>query len=253
MKRYVGKRNIGLLFVILQTILYVAFLTLDLIGGNINLSSNIKFTMIILCFCYAFFSKNNAGRSIISYLQAALFLTVISDLFILILDYYFYGVLTFILVQQLYGIRLIMIRKENNCKESALVLRAFLLRFLIQLAISALVCFVLFKSGIRLEELLPATVFYFISLLLNVVSSIKIALIDLKNKGNLLFAVGMVLFLFCDINVGLFNLSGFVTISKDLYELIYFFSSILMWVFYAPSQVLIALSVKISLKEPKLL
>ncbi|MHB8128624.1 MAG: lysoplasmalogenase family protein [Mobilitalea sp.] len=253
MKRYVGKRNIGLLFVLLQTILYVAFLTLDLGGDKIGLSSKIKFTMIILCFCYAFFGKKNAGRSIIFYLQAALFLTVISDLFILILDYYFYGVLTFILVQQLYGYRLILGKEYYNCNESDRVLRTFLLRFIIQLAIAFIVCFVLFNSGIRLEELFLATVFYFISLIFNVVSSIKIALIDLKNKGNLLFAVGMVLFLFCDINVGLFNLSGFVTLPKDLYELIYFFSSILMWTFYAPSQVLIALSVKISLKEPKLL
>ena len=132
------------------------------------------------------------------------------------------------------------------------MLRSFLLRFLIQLAIAALICFVLFKSGIRLEELLLATVFYFTSLVLNVVSSIKIALKDLKSKGNLLFAIGMLLFLFCDINVGLFNLSGFVTLPKELYELIYFFSSILMWTFYAPSQVLIALSAKIILKEPKL-
>jgi len=107
-KRYAGKISIGLLFVLLQTILYVAFLTLDLAGRNIGLSSKIKFAMIILCFCYAFFGKKNAGRSIIFYLQLALFLTVIADLFILILDYYFYGVLTFILVQQLYGIRLIM-------------------------------------------------------------------------------------------------------------------------------------------------
>jgi hypothetical protein len=60
----------------------------------------------------------------------------------------------------------------------------------------------------------------------------------------------MVLFLLCDINVGLFNLSDFITPSPA-YNIIYSISSILMWTFYAPSQVLIALSVENEKKVQK--
>jgi hypothetical protein len=55
------------------------------------------------------------------------------------------------------------------------------------------------------------------------------------------FTAGMVLFLLCDINVGLFNLSDFLTVTST-YEIIYELSAVLMWTFYAPSQVLLALS-----------
>jgi hypothetical protein len=54
----------------------------------------------------------------------------------------------------------------------------------------------------------------------------------------------MVLFLLCDINVGIFNLSGFIALPERIYQMMYSVSSILMWTFYAPSQVLIALSTK---------
>jgi hypothetical protein len=62
------------------------------------------------------------------------------------------------------------------------------------------------------------------------------------DKSDSIFAAGLVLFLLCDINVGLFNLSGFVSVTGRVVEILYSLSSILMWTFYAPSQVLIAIS-----------
>jgi len=62
-----------------------------------------------------------------------------------------------------------------------------------------------------------------------------------KSRDIRLFAWGMVLFLLCDINVGIFNLSGFINVGP-VYEVLYGISSISMWLFYAPSQVLIVLS-----------
>ncbi len=240
MKGYAKKNSFELIFLLLQTILYVAFLTLDITGGSIRLSVGIKYLIIILCFCYVLLKKGACKSIVFCLLRAGLFFTLISDLFILILDYYFYGVLAFILVQQLYSLRLIILRYKLIDKSDRSILYGK--RVVTQVGIAALVCLGLWLTGITLEGLLVASVFYFISILFNTIGAIRLAHSNRKDRGILLYAVGMVLFLLCDINVGLFNLTGFITMPEEIYLVIYSFSSILMWTFYAPSQVLIALS-----------
>jgi hypothetical protein len=256
-----------MLFLLLQATLYATFLTLDITGGRIGLSVLIKYTIIILCFCYALLSggvyksiffcvSNNlqaaAGKSSLSklrkdqhieamILQAGLFFTLISDLFILILDYYFYGVVVFILVQQLYSIRLILLKYEKRDTTKKILLYGRRVTF--QVVLAAIVCLVLLLASVSLDSLLIASVFYFISILFNTIAAFGLAINDCKKRSNLLYAVGMLLFLLCDINVGLFNLTGFIKMPKEIYSVIYSYSSILMWTFYAPSQVLITLSI----------
>ncbi len=266
MKGYVKKNCFELIFLLLQAILYVAFLALDLAGGSIRFSVGIKYTIIILCFCYALLSggayksiffwksistQSEVGQGLLSrlrkfryadtlLLQAGLFFTLISDLFILIMDYYFYGVLVFILVQQLYSLRLSLLQNEMGDKVEWSLLYAK--RLVLQMGLAVVVCLTLLFSGVTLESLLIASVFYFICILSNTIAAVRLALIDRKEQGILLFAAGMLLFLLCDINVGLFNLTGFIRIPDEIYSVIYSFSSILMWTFYAPSQVLLTLS-----------
>ena len=139
----------NVVFIVLQMILYVAFLTVDLTSDNAILSSYFKFTIIILCFCYALFSKNSTDKSILFCMKAALLFTLISDLFILILDYYLYGVLTFILVQQLYGIRLSMERQQPA------IIKNFLIRLILQVGAAFIICFIL-QLWVSLESLLVA-------------------------------------------------------------------------------------------------
>ena len=283
MKIYTGKISISVLFVFIQTVLYTAFLAIDLTNGSIGLSVLFKYSIIILCFCYALFAYN---KSTFFLLQAALFLTVISDLFILILDYYFYGVLTFILVQELYCLRLTIIKvskskddankgsmegsKAGSKKVSKKVSKAgskkgikigvseelkecrtdiikkagyaYTYRLLLQITIAAVVCFLVSVIGVALEGLVIASVFYFVCISTNVFTAFSVAGMEPKSRGNLIYAIGMLLFLLCDINVGVFNLSGFISLPEHLYELLYSASSILMWTFYAPAQVLIAIS-----------
>lgn len=242
MKQFTEKRNMRELFILIQMIQFVAFLFLDLTGGSVTLSCRIKYSIIIVCFCYVLFYKKGAGNGILFCLRTALFFTAVSDLFILILDYYFYGVLTFILVQQLYGIRnSIALRNTSGKDKDTSIGRSFLLRIIIQITAAAAVCFFLVRMGVKPEKLLMVSIFYFICILTNAVMAIKAAVSE-KGRNNLLFAAGMVLFVLCDINVGLFNISGFIAMPEKLYSILYALSSILMWTFYAPSQVLIALS-----------
>jgi hypothetical protein len=238
-----------LIFLLLQTILYLVFLFLDITCGSIGLSVGIKYTIIILCFCYALLA-GSASKSIVFLLQAGLLFTLIADLFILVLDYYLYGVFAFILVQQLYSLRLAYITlaqrgglpgSENN-KGRVRVLTIYLKRLVVQFGIAVIVCLLVLFAGVDPDSLLVASVIYFISILTNTISAVRLACTDIHHKNNLLYGIGMLLFLLCDINVGLFNLSGFIAMPEDIYSVIYSYSSILMWSFYAPSQVLIAIS-----------
>ncbi|HHV10160.1 MAG TPA: hypothetical protein GXX75_07785 [Clostridiales bacterium] len=238
-----------MVFIILQVMMYAAFLVLDLTGGNAAISSYIKFAIIILCFCYALPAKRSAGKGILFLMKTALFFTVVSDLLILILDYYFYGVLTFLVVQQAYGMRISMekhfLRQEDK-RRSCLgnLFRGFLPRLLLQTAAAGTVCGILAYSGIELEPLLVASIFYFINIVMNTFGAVRAAVLFPGRRSLVMFAAGLVMFLLCDVNVGLFNLSGFISMPPGIDSTIYGMSSILMWTFYAPSQVLIALSVK---------
>jgi cation transport ATPase len=174
----------------------------------------------------------------------------------LILDYYFYGVLTFIIVQQLDGIRLSLTKyRGNECKKrneeewkkkeslSEFLVKDFLILLGFQSVITLVICFALKLLGVQLEGLLIATAFYFLSILTNTFRGVKAALKNRQDKSLVLFAFGISLFLLCDINVGFFNMSGFLAIPEAIYNVLYSLSSLLMWTFYAPAQVLIALSV----------
>lgn len=248
MRKIQDKASI-ILFLMIQVSLYTVFLTLDLTNGSIQLSNWIKFCIIIICFCYALLfsrkyillEKGDVGRSILFLLQTAMLFTLISDLLILILDYYFYGVLTFIVVQLLHGLRLIIVDRGWH-KNTAYISAALLRRILLQVAVTCVVCYLLLLQGVIINQLLIVSVLYFIGILSNAISAVHIVVKDPKDKGNLIFAIGIFLFLLCDINVGVFNMSGFITLPQRTYEVMYCISSILMWTFYAPSQVLITLS-----------
>lgn len=205
---------------------------LDLTGGSIALSCYIKYTVIILCFCYALFSRGS-NKSISLCLKGALLFTLISDLFILMLDRYFIGILTFIVTQQLYNTMLCL--KKNQ---------KYAIWAILQVIAAAVICLLLFLLKVEPDALLIASIFYFVCILTNTFRAASAVFHDKRDKGMLLYAIGMILFLLCDINVGLFNLTNFIALPDHIYNGIYNASSILMWTFYAPAQVLIALSVK---------
>ena len=284
-------RKTNVIFVILQVILYLAFLILDLTETTPNFSVAIKYTIIIVCFCYAFFTKSDSrsilfnitGNSfefpvILKALMAndaqlrarnkscalkvferesvqstllfsvlmhklAMFFTVISDLFLLVLDIQLLGVLTFILVQIFYGLRISIVKKHDLVKE-------FTTRIIIQAVLTLFIAYILKQINVLINPLLVATIFYFIYILTNTLLAISVAMsAKYKRPSMQLFAIGMVLFLLCDINVGLFNMASFVTMPENIYVVVYSLSSILMWSFYAPSQVLLAYSTQAIAKE----
>lgn len=248
MKRYTGIKKADILFIVLQAILYITFLTLDLNEGSVTLSKWIKYSIIILCFCYALFFGKSVDKGITFCIKGALLFTLISDLFILILDYYVVGVLTFIIAQQLYGVRISLAKVGVMASTGVLrerkvnLAKRLVFRVSFQMIITIVIALLLKSISVKLDLLLIASIFYFISISSNVFAALRILAHNRYDRSIALFAIGMGLFLLCDINVGLFNLSGFINLQEDIYHKIYSISSVLMWTFYAPSQVLIALS-----------
>lgn len=237
------------LFILIQLVLYISFLALDIKGGNYLISNYIKFSIVLLCMLYVLFTVRKKRDRQRRFLLYAMIFTVVSDILILLLDYYFYGVLTFIIAQQIHGIRISMLgdnRKDAiSCNKNIPpdnLIKDLLIRLSYQTLISFLIGLILWKVEVTFDRLLAASIFYFISILTNTVRSLRLSFIS-KNKNIKYLAAGFVMFLLCDINVGMFNMSDFINLG-EAYKYIYLFSSILMWTFYAPSQVLISLSVE---------
>ena len=158
---------------------------------------------------------------------SALGLTAAADAFLLVLDTnYTAGVLCFCGVQMLYYCRL---------------LRAGGFAFLPFLPIRFLLtgCMFVFLGILHIWNLLTAAgVFYFTQLLFNAAESLALRHISLPYR---LFSAGLILFLCCDLCVGLSNLPSAAPFSVP--EPVLSFAQNGMWLFYLPSQVLITLSI----------
>ena len=206
-------RNTLLLFLLPEGILYAGFLAMDLSGlGAWSIWP--KYAGILLCLAFACLEATRGGDKLI---PPALACTALADLFLLVLNrHYLLGVAIFLVVQTLYLLRL---RRAGT--DSALWLRSGL-----ALLLALGVYWLGMASPLNLLVCL-----YFSQLLSNACLAWSV-----KGRSGRLFALGLTLFVGCDLCVGLFNLSGLVP--DPLYQ----FARVGMWLFYLPSQVLIALS-----------
>ena len=156
--------------------------------------------------------------------------TAISDLFILVLDdYYQIGLVTFIFTQSIYLYRLYRDRM-NKIKITLIV------RFAVMLLLMGLVDVIMKDGGINF--MLVEVCVYIVMLAGNVIDAF---LLSKKSVYNIIFAVGLLLFLCCDICVGLDNAVDIIGLNLGKAGNAIQF---MIWVFYLPSQALITCSVK---------
>ena len=206
-------RRATLLFLVLEGAVYAAFLAMDLAGLG-GLSIWPKYAGILLCAAFACRCALRGGDRLV---LPALALTALADLFLLVLNrYYPLGVAIFLVVQTLYLLRL-----RRDGADSALWLRA---------GLALILALAVYGLGM-LSPLNLLVCLYFSQLLSNTCLAWTV-----KGRSQRLFALGLTLFVGCDVCVGLFNLSGLVP------DALYQFARVGMWLFYLPSQVLIALS-----------
>lgn len=217
----------------MEMILFFSFLTLDWSGAAPDLSIRIKFTGILLCFLFLLllagagkFKQRDRNLMLL-----AMMFTLLADVCLLLTDAYVMGVCFFIIVQHLYLYRLF---KSGAVKS----LTGTLLLRLVFLAGGILV---FWFAGIPIDFLLIASLFYFIHILDNTIRSFFMGNNRRKKKWRT-FRYGLLLFLFCDINVALFNLSSYISVTNEFLKGLTAFSLVGMWFFYLPSQILLAFS-----------
>ncbi len=199
-------------FLAAEGAVYATFLILDLAGRG-GQTISIKYAGVLLCLSYALLCARKGGEKLV---PLALGLTACADWFLLVRnDRYALGIALFLCVQAIYFLRL-----RRAGAGSAYLLRA-------GLALGAGLA--VYALGLA-SPLNLLVVLYFSQLLSN-------AVLAWSRKGSrwARFALGLTLFVGCDACVGLFNL---LPAGSPLYPAV----SVGMWLFYLPSQVLIALS-----------
>jgi len=208
------KNRLDVIFIFGIIILYIAFLGLDIfLAPRSLLSRSFKYASIVLCFLLStslFFNSENKRDS--KYVVIALMFTMIADIFLLFTHHKVIGIFFFCLVQLTY-----------------------LKRYHLQIFITGIYFVVISMIAylvLPLQLLYIIAGLYAILILSCMISTFKTEL----PKFNLYCVrIGMILFILCDINVALFN-----ELSRNFSY--YRFISIAIWLFYLPSQLLLALS-----------
>ena len=205
------------IFPVLAGGLWAIFLFLDI--TNTADSTWVKFAAICLCCITALLGAHTVDGQLVA---AALCLTVGADWFLLVRnDHYLLGIGLFIVVQLIYAYRL--------CLHRGKVVTGSIFVRLLALGAAVLI-------ALRGEWVAAFSVFCFATLSVNVWEgytgiysgdSLAILRRPLRNR----FGWGLFLFGWCDLCVGLYNLSILTA-----------FTRIGIWLFYLPSQVLIVLS-----------
>ena len=219
------------LLLVITIIIYMGFIWMDIFNLDFIISTNnLKFIAMIIIFFISLLTREDAlSYKDLHLLQIGLFLTLIADYFLLILDnYYILGIFLFAIVQIIYSFRY----EFRNLK---LTLRNFIIIF-IGLYI---VHIILNRFLVEIDFLWTMGLFYGLCLLNSVSLSIRAYKYKIYPEPNRqMILMGMILFLLCDINVGLYNFLGYIGKVGIFYNI----SSVSMWLFYLPSQILLALS-----------
>lgn len=217
MERIRNNRPVFALLV-LQAALYLYFLTADLFFPYSYCSTLAKFLSILLCPAVAYFlSRGAADKRDSLLLIAALSATCAADAFLLLLNRPVPGLVIFSIVHLIY------IRKyRERASFPAAAIAAFLLTG----------CFAA-SALLRGFPLMQALACVYGPLLL--AASLFSLTAPLPKISRRFITIGMSLFILCDLHVALFNT---LPAGNPYYP----FAAFLMWFFYLPSQVLLALS-----------
>ena len=213
-------------FILLEIALYLSFLFIDkgIFVTRIE-SSTLKYASISLCLAFSLYCLIRKRKMVNCFIPIALVFTLISDYFLLFntnQNLYVYGLITFIITQLIYFAFILYLRKSK-----LELLINLLVRFLLTIAALVVAFYLNYFDVLTILALV-----YFVELLSNFLYSTFLIKLD---KEYLIFSLGLLLFIGCDINVGLNNVHLFEGID---YSLVNF----LMWVFYLPSQVLLSLT-----------
>jgi len=211
-------------FVAVETVLAVFIL---LGHANNNVSAELMYSVVVSAFIFAL-AYTAVKRGFYLHL-AALFFTVIADIFLILWpldDFYLLGVLIFCCAQFFYML--------ETLRDASGIIRAANLFSRLPLFFFFEFIFYGVMGGSSFGILEAITAFYYGNLVANVIFAF------VKVRKSPLFAIGLLLFALCDLMVGINNASNNLPalFTQILQPNVAFW----VWLFYVPSQTLIALS-----------
>ena len=249
-----SRLDIGtIIFIIIESILYVSFMCCDLFFHAELVSSCFKYASIVICLAMTVYLIIRDGFSIDRmFLVFALGFTVLADIFLLFTNKYVWGVLAFLVVQTIYLLRCVYLKEPIERMKERVTKRThkntifvFLNRLVIRLIFGLVVVSVLIIANIAVDWVLVITAIYMVSFVGNIIFIVKLSLERyrfLKPMHIFLFLIGMCLFFLCDIQVGLNNVASYISLSSDTKMVLYQIVGVGMWGCYLPGQMLIVLS-----------
>lgn len=190
----------------------------------------LQFSAIALAFAFSLIFISFKDKKFI--VQLALLFTVIADIFLVLVEPRNQGLAmtSFSLTQILYFVRLLMNEERKKVRLANLISRIC--------AIVLVMTVTLIVLGGKADYVALISMFYFTNLIMNMIFAF------IGFKRNPLFAIGLLLFMFCDIFIGLQCAIG-VYIDVDPSSIIYklaFSPFNWAWLFYIPSQTLLSIS-----------
>ncbi len=198
---------------------------LHTVGGGWN--ARLSYAVVVLAVLFCLLFAERSGRYLFT--QLALVFTAVSDWFLVLHPErsYLIAMLFFTVVQLAYGARILL---EDRGRAR--------LHLLLRLSLSLLaIALCLLVAGDTADALALVSMFYFA----NLVSNAVLALLRVKECP--LLALGLVLFVLCDIFVGFGMLGTYLPLpDTPLMEFLTSPPVNMAWVFYAPAQTLLALS-----------
>ncbi len=205
-------------------------LFLFVLFGTSPYSRYCSYAIVCLAFIFSLFFLRFKTKNYLT--QFALFFTLIADYFLVLLksDERLIAMISFSIAQIIYAI---YVHLETNNKALNKVFIYFRLSLIVLVQIVS--CLVL-KNEVN--ALVLISLFYYTNLFTTVI----MAFCNFKHMK--LFAIGMLLFMLCDTIIGLqevFNVYFQIGHNSLIYKVV-FSKFNLIWLFYGPSQTLIALS-----------
>ena len=227
-------------FISIEAIIYVTFILLDILGTTPALSDIFKYSGIIVVFAFALYwciKRRDRNRTVVT---SALLFTAVADFFLLFcsddIRLLIPVLLSFSVTQTLYYVHLTESRRKN--KRILIPCLVFVLS-----AVSSCIIDLLLSYDTVALILITLVFYYAITFALNTAGSVARCKKS-RLRTDFIFALGLILFVLCDINVLIRHLNTFFfeAVPRTMVEASIFLS----WVFYLPAQVLIALHCKTS-------
>ena len=233
MRRFSGLLNTIYLFAFLITET-VLFIFIEFVPNVKNILF-FQYSAICLCLITGLIALLRKKRIFNLYVFLALLFTLVADTFLVLLSPYLnyayqcIAMAAFSVCQIFYMLAILTIKKSKQEMWINLISR---LSFLVVLQVVAF-----FIIGMKFDLLVPLSVLYFSQLICNIVLGF------FHVRSYPLLAFGLLLFLGCDIFIGLGYLSNILGLPADHFiNVVVTFPFNFAWLFYLPSQILLSLS-----------